>query len=869
MDLLKMLLLPLGLIFLAGCGGGSGDSANTTYSSQALLGPVVGATVEVYDATDLSAGVLCTTVTGQSDQIDLAGMISIPSDCVRDEGLFLLVVSGGSDIDADDDGLLDDTPTPVNGRFHSLLTGAQLISGEAKATALTEAAYQHVRYLLASGSSHGAILQSLDNSALHLLKQDLNSDGQINHLDLAIWHPRLNRDSFRPSLERLNLLIRDIHQNNSTAQHAIALFDATAPILSELTSIGDADQVLLNGQRLYVAGGNGLIEVDVADPDNLQVVRTIIDQGMSEVSGITLTDNWLYLRHASYFEDDSVNLYDISLSSPGAEGSVIGDIYHPDGFDLNAFMMQDDYGYAALHRVNNPDDIENISHEFRLDILDLSSPAQPRLISSFEIDSFGSTMSVQGNRLYLGTGVSPYLYSGSLSVIDISNPAGPVLLSRLELNGIEALTVEGNRGYAITQTDLSGDSRDRITLLDLSNDNEIVVTGTFDTINNARSKRDLVVENNTGYHATSEGITVFDFSDSSNPVQVDRILTSNAATSLAVSEAVIYAAVDNYGVQVFDLTTRGGTDSPAIIGRIDLPSVKEIIPSGDHRAYLLAGDDLSRRVVGLDLSDPLNVGVTDSEFSDLYQNPTIVDQILFATSPFSGVSLFDISNPFSITQHSIYDTSVVTYAFAIAVSQNRALVGGALSENMGDIEQSLSLLDVEMPSDPVLLTRLSTEYQPNHIAIQDNVAYVIASDNRLLTYRISSANELTALGSLDIPPGFTPMEIIPQGNYAFLSQQHGLITVLDISDPARPSEVSSVDADGLVADIHLAGKLLYIAGQAGNLQVLNVERPETPEFVGYYRTPSSAQAVMVQNGHVYVAIQEMILISDIPADRVP
>lgn len=145
-----------------------------------------------------------------------------------------MLISQGVDIDANDDGLLDEAPAQVNGKFHTLLTGEQLISGEAKATVLTAAAYQNVRYLLASRSSQADILLALDSSAQFLLKQDLNGDGTIDHLDLAEWHPRLDRETTRPSLEQLQLVIQDIHQNRSTAQHTITLFDAIEPSVSEL-----------------------------------------------------------------------------------------------------------------------------------------------------------------------------------------------------------------------------------------------------------------------------------------------------------------------------------------------------------------------------------------------------------------------------------------------------------------------------------------------------------------------------------------------------------------------------------------------------------------------------------------------------------
>ena len=145
-----------------------------------------------------------------------------------------MLVSGGFDIDADDDGQLDETPAQFTGRFHTLLTGDQMVSGEAKATVLTEAAYQNVRYLLATKSSQENIAKTLDNSTQYLLKQDLNNDGSIDHLDLSVWHPRLDRESTKSSLEQLELLV----QNLSTAQHAVKLFDAIVPPLAECSECG-------------------------------------------------------------------------------------------------------------------------------------------------------------------------------------------------------------------------------------------------------------------------------------------------------------------------------------------------------------------------------------------------------------------------------------------------------------------------------------------------------------------------------------------------------------------------------------------------------------------------------------------------------
>ncbi|MES9981281.1 MAG: hypothetical protein ABW107_21415, partial [Candidatus Thiodiazotropha sp. 6PLUC5] len=167
------------------------------------------------------------------------------------------------------------------------------------------------------------------------------------------------------------------------------------------------------------------------------------------------------------------------------------------------------------------------------------------------------------------------------------------------------------------------------------------------------------------------------------------------------------------------------------------------------------------------------------------------------------------------------------------------------------------------------LSQLAINYQPQHIAIKDDIVFVAGSENSLDTYRISSSNELGELGSLVEPIVNSPLEIILSGQYGYLSQTGGLISVLDISDPSRPSEILSIDVQGDIADIHLSDNLMFIAGIAGNIQVLNVDNPEVPEFVGNFHTSSQVRAVTVLNNHLFTATQDEVLISRLPLEAVP
>ncbi|MCG7983844.1 MAG: hypothetical protein JAY90_13995 [Candidatus Thiodiazotropha lotti] len=887
MDIRTLFVVFFLLMLTAGCGSGSDnvsengtdhsaddtaidENSTPSYTSQALLGPVVGADVAIYDATDLAAGLLCRSQTNESDEIDLAGKIQIPQECIEEDGIYLLLISGGHDIDPDDDGEIDQSPVQIKGRFHTLLSGTQLLSGSANATVLTEAAYQNVRYILAAGATKGQLIGSLDSSAHNLLNQDLNGDQVINHLDLAQWHPRFNREATKPSLDQLKLVTQAIHQDQSTAQHTVKLFDATAPSMSDFTDL-QAERIWLNGETLYAANFLGLSVLDISNPDSLLPIGQVNNTTHS-ISDMTLVGDRLYVQSGdNAFGDHRVALYDVSTRE--APQLLVDDLYRPQGFDLNKFHVSGEVGFAAVHRVNHPNDYENISHEFRLDLLDLSIPEQPALIASLEIGTYGTAMAVIGDRLYLGTGVGPYLESGALSVFDISDLTSPVRISELELNSVLALSIAGKRGYAITENEISGEATDQITLLDLSNESDIVVTGTIATHYNSRTKKQLHVQAGIGYMATPDGILMIDLSDPQGPRQLGHIITNGPVSSLAVSGSKVIAAVDNFGLQVFETSGQSVLESAAIVDRIALPDVQEIVVDGSGLAYLLAGQDMSRKIITIDQTNSQQRVVTSTEvFPEFYQNPLVIGQRLYATSMFNGVTLFDIADPQQVTLELTFDQSLIGFASAIDSLGDLAVVAsGRLisSGNNGYPEFSLTVLNVSQPSDPLLMSQLVIDYQPNDLVMKNDLVYVIGSDQVLKIYRITVNHELRELSGLDIASTNGAAEILLQGEYGFLSHTDNTLSVVDISDPSSPAVVLVIDTQGPIGDIHIEDNLLLIAGQAGNLQVLNIENPEAPAFVGNYHTPSPAQAVWVINNQVFVATKNQVVISDLPIHPVP
>jgi hypothetical protein len=68
--------------------------------------------------------------------------------------------------------------------------------------------------------------------------------------------------------------------------------------------------------------------------------------------------------------------------------------------------------------------------------------------------------------------------------------------------------------------------------------------------------------------------------------------------------------------------------------------------------------------------------------------------------------------------------------------------------------------------------------------------------------------------------------------------------VIDVSDPARPSLLGSLDTPGSALDLELVGNLVYLADRSG-LRVIDVSNPSAPVEVGSFVTPTESWCVDV------------------------
>ncbi len=251
---------------LTGCNsGGTSGSASPTPNSQAILGPLSGALIQVYDPADILKP-LSNGIVANSNLNDLhqAGRFTLDLRGIPDDRWLLVTATGGFDLDANDDGILDDQPQLNTGVVHGLARAGQWRSGHAHVTALSEIAWQFTKSVRMDSV---AIEQRLNALSQALIDQDLNNDGGIDASDLAQFRPD-NRQSLRFEYEELlpdddaghTTLIEQIHTGANDAQRLSLLEGRFGmepwrhPINVAPTAFAGDDRTLSPGSEVVLVG---------------------------------------------------------------------------------------------------------------------------------------------------------------------------------------------------------------------------------------------------------------------------------------------------------------------------------------------------------------------------------------------------------------------------------------------------------------------------------------------------------------------------------------------------------------------------------------------------------------------------------------
>ncbi|MCK4226133.1 hypothetical protein KAX29_04495, partial [candidate division WOR-3 bacterium] len=92
------------------------------------------------------------------------------------------------------------------------------------------------------------------------------------------------------------------------------------------------------------------------------------------------------------------------------------------------------------------------------------------------------------------------------------------------------------------------------------------------------------------------------------------------------------------------------------------------------------------------------------------------------------------------------------------------------------------------------------------------------------------------------------------GIYAYVAAMGAGLRVIDVSDPANPTEVGFCDT-WEARDVYVSGNYAYVADSESGLRIIDISDPTNPFEVGFYDPPPPAFAVgvYISGNYAYVA----------------
>lgn len=474
----------------------------------------------------------------------------------------------------------------------------------------------------------------------------------------------------------------------------------------------------------------------------------------------------------------------------------------------------------------------------RLGILDVTMPAEPRLIArSQELGAVIEDLEVTAGRAVAAAGLT------GLHLLDVRDPAHPKLTSSLATPGpAVAVHVVGDRAYVAMAA--SG-----LAIVDLSQAAPTQLGRWLEAGPGSATVRDAFVRGSSAFLAVGEGdLVVLDIADPRSPRRVATTSTGGQPRSVVVADDLAYLAAGDGGLLVMDVSDPA---QPVTIATYPtLQPATNVVLAG-RRAFVSAGN-----VHVLDVSDPAapyEVGVggpsdTTVPAYDFWAGNVAVsgDHAFVTTVPF-GLRIMDVRDPAGIRQ--------IGRLVGFERPWDMQLSGDLL---YAAEDRTLTVYDL---SDPGSIEKIgsvdSDEGQLGPLEILNGFAYVARVSGSLWVVDVRDPRDLRVVGT-------KPQEYVDlaQANGVLYAIDGRRLVALDAGSPGVPPDTGELEIGGMPIGLNVSDGFAYVSGEfytdqgeASSVLVVDVHQPAAMRVVGSLRESLTGWIVQVAGARHMLYLQ--------------
>ncbi len=219
--------------------------------------------------------------------------------------------------------------------------------------------------------------------------------------------------------------------------------------------------------------------------------------------------------------------------------------------------------------------------------------------------------------------------------------------------------------------------------------------------------------------------------------------------------------------------------------------------------------------------------------------------------------------PANIPSSAIGSVATGSNSQCVVVAGRYAYVGNYSSSN-------LQVIDVSVPSSPVVVGSLKVAGNPSSVAVAGRYAYLEYQNSTTMdVIDISGPTSPALVGS--IATGNYPASIVVAGRYAYeVNNGASTLYVIDVSNPTSPIVVGMVGTDTSPNCVVVAGRYAYVGnGSSGFFDVIDVSDPVSPVLVGYTSAGPNIVSVTVSGRYAYAANGGNLYVIDVSDPTAP
>jgi hypothetical protein len=543
--------------------------------------------------------------------------------------------------------------------------------------------------------------------------------------------------------------------------------------------------VAVDGGYAYVAAGEaGLRVVDISDPNTPAEVGFTGSGWLKAARGVAVAGDYAYIACGVFnpaVHEGHLLIIDISDPANPAEVGFSEQLWQEPALDV-AVVGSYAYVVGSYSGLTSSDG--------GLWILNISNPAAPSKVGSYDSPGFANSVAVAGGYAYV------VAEGAGLRVVRVTKPASPTEVGSyeaLDAGHISDLTLAGNYAYVAT-----GEAGLRV--LDISNPTMPAEIGSHDPQSDVNG---VAVVGEQAY-VTAEGLRVLDVSDVTDISAVGTYETLEYIHDMAVSEGHAYVASTDF--HVFDIPSPA---DPIQVGRRELSFSVFDIAEAEGYAYVAGGD------TGLHVFDVSNP-ITPTEISVYDPHTNVIGVALagqyayVATS--AGLGVLDISNPITPTEVGFHD----------AAGQGLAKVAEAEGYVYATSLSGLRVIDVSSPTDPaeVGVYPVAGSYD---VVATDGYAYTFWKScwswhgcySEVDIIDTQDPTHPAKIGHYDASAGGVIVAIAVSDGYLYAAQTVTGLCIVDVSQPTTPAELECSLTPGGNEEVAAADGIIYVAGRGG------------------------------------------------------